>query len=75
MHARLFGHSLLLAHSGLQLGGELINPEIHAQEGDSLTTLHSELGPHGEGWQGFNFAGGVSAINSFYYNVQFITCY
>lgn len=52
---------MLLAHSGLQLGGEPIYPEMHAQEGESLTTLHSEFGPQGEGWHGFNFGGGISA--------------
>lgn len=45
----LLGHSLLLTHSGLQLGGAPMNSGEQEQEGASLTTLHSELGPHGEG--------------------------
>lgn len=57
----LLGHSLLLTHSGLQLGGAPMNSGEQEQEGASLTTLHSELGPHGEGSHGFCGATGSVA--------------
>lgn len=53
MQAKSLGHSLLLTHSGLQLGGTPINSGEQEQEGELLTTLHWELGPHGEGSHGF----------------------
>lgn len=53
MQASLLGHSLLLAHSGLQLGGVPMNSGEQEQEGALLMTLHSALGPHGEGSHGF----------------------
>lgn len=52
MQAKWSGHSLLLIHSGLQFGGELINPARHEHDGLSLITLHSEFGPQGDGWHG-----------------------
>lgn len=53
MQARWSKQSLLLTHSGLQLGGEPIKPGKQLQAGEPSTTLHSELRPHGLGWQGF----------------------
>lgn len=53
MQARLFSQSSLLTHSGLQFGGEPINSARQLQEGESPLTWHSELGPQGDGWQGF----------------------
>lgn len=53
MQAKSLGHSLLLTHSGLQLGGMPMNSDEQEQEGELLTTLHWELGPHGEGSHGF----------------------
>lgn len=53
IHAKLFGHSLLLMHSGLQFGGVPINSGKQEQDGESPVTLHCEFGPHGDGWQGF----------------------
>lgn len=38
IHAKLLRHSLLLIHSGLQLGGEPIYSGRHAQEGASFIT-------------------------------------
>lgn len=71
MQARLNGHSLLLTHSGLQLGGAPKNPGKHEHEGDSLDTLHWELGPHGEGRQGFVDTGiTVSSESQNYQNIS-----
>lgn len=57
MHAKVAVHSLLLIHSGLQFGGELKKPLRQEQDGSSLTTLHSALGPQGDGWHGLTFIG------------------
>lgn len=62
MQAKLKEHSLLLTHSGLQFGGELINPGKQEHEGDSPDILHCELGPHGDGRQGF--IGGATIVSS-----------
>lgn len=40
MQAKSLGHSLLLTHSGLQLGGAPTNSGEQEQEGELLTTLH-----------------------------------
>lgn len=53
IQARWLEHSLLLTHSGLQLGGEPMNPSRQEHEGESPDCLHSEFGPQGDGWQGF----------------------
>lgn len=34
IHAKLYEHSLLLTHSGLQLGGAPIYSDKHEQDGD-----------------------------------------
>jgi len=47
------GHSEFEMHSGRQLGGAPTNSGRQEQDGDSPDTRHSELGPQGEGWQGF----------------------
>uniref|UniRef100_A0A1A9ZCR5 Uncharacterized protein n=1 Tax=Glossina pallidipes TaxID=7398 RepID=A0A1A9ZCR5_GLOPL len=52
IQALVEGHSGLMVHSGLQLGGVPMNECAQEQAGLSPTTLHSELGPHGEGIQG-----------------------
>lgn len=44
-------------HSGLQYGGDPINPLTHEQDGDPELSLHTEFGPHGEGVQGFTGSG------------------
>lgn len=54
---------MLLTHSGLQFGGELINPFMHVHVGELLITWHCEFGPHGDGWQGFiGFVGSSAGI-------------
>ena len=40
IQAKLSPHSLLLIHSGRQLGGEPLNSGKQEQEGDSPDTLH-----------------------------------
>lgn len=40
MQAKSLEHSLLLTHSGLQLGGAPTNSGEQEQEGELLTTLH-----------------------------------
>lgn len=50
-------------HSGRQLGGVPMKPVRHAHDGDPLISLHSELGPQGDGSQGFSNVGiGTSEI-------------
>jgi hypothetical protein len=52
MHAWLLGHSELITHSGLQLGGIPINDGRHEQAADPPLYWHRELEPHGDGTQG-----------------------
>lgn len=52
MQACWLGHSLLLIHSGLHLGGVPINWGKHEHDGAPLRTRHIAFGPQGEGWQG-----------------------
>lgn len=67
MQARLEAHSLLLTHSGRQLGGDPVNSGRQEHDGDSPVTLHCELGPHGDGWHGFDGTGvGTSSANILY---------
>lgn len=47
-------HSELTTHSGRQRGGAPIYDGKHEQVGLSVVILHIELGPHGEGSQGFS---------------------
>lgn len=61
IHALLYEHSLLVIHSGLQLGGEPINSGKHEQEGVSPFVWHWELGPHGDGTHGLPTGNGISA--------------
>lgn len=56
MQASSFGHSLLAMHSGLQFGGLPINSFKQAHDGELPTSLQMELGPHGDGSQGFTFS-------------------
>lgn len=49
IHAKLLEHSLLLTHSGRQLGGTPTNSAKQEHEGESLITLHSALEPQGDG--------------------------
>lgn len=58
MHAKEIGHSLLLIHSGRQLGGNPINSGKQEQENEPPATLHIELGPQGDGSQGFTVTAG-----------------
>lgn len=61
MQASELEHSLLLTHSGRQFGGVPMNSGKQEQEGISPFTTHWELGPHGEGMQGFPFSGGAAS--------------
>lgn len=61
MQAKLLLHSLLLIHSGLQFGGEPINSRRQEQDGEAPFTLHTALGPQGEGLHGFMGTGGTFA--------------
>lgn len=51
--ARSNGHSELLTHSGLQVGGLPINPGTQEQTAWPFIALHWLLGPQGDGLQGF----------------------
>lgn len=53
MQAKLFEHSLLVKHSGLQFGGVPKNSGKHEHDGELLISLQIAFGPHGEGWHGF----------------------
>lgn len=55
IQAKLFAHSLLLAHSGRQFGGVPIYSEIHEHDGVSFIFWHTEFGPHGVGTQGLTW--------------------
>jgi len=59
--AKLYEHSLLVIHSGLQFGGDPIKLGRHEHDGDSPWTLHWELGPQGDGMQGLPTYCGKSA--------------
>lgn len=61
IQAILVAHSVLLVHSGRQLGGDPIYSFMQLHWALSPFSMHSELGPHGEGRQGFTFTGGVAA--------------
>lgn len=61
IHAIFDRHSVLLVHSGRQLGGAPRNSGKHLHNGLSPFSEHSELGPHGEGKHGFTLMGGVAA--------------
>lgn len=49
IQARWLAHSELVMHSGRQFGGDPINSARQEHEGESPMTLHSELGPQGDG--------------------------
>lgn len=53
MQAILLEQSEFITHSGLQFGGFPIKVGKQAQDGLPPISLHSELGPHGVGTQGF----------------------
>lgn len=64
MQAKLNEHSLLVTHSGLQLGGTPLKSGKQEQDGDSPITLHTEFGPQGEGSHGFTgFVSSKIAVN------------
>jgi len=48
-----------MTHSGLHLGGLPMYVGLQLQDGYPPTSLHSLLGPQGDGTQGFTYAGGV----------------
>lgn len=52
MQAKLKEHSVLPAHSGRQFGGDPMYSCRHEHDGESPIGLHSEYGPHGDGWHG-----------------------
>lgn len=70
MHAKLLGHSLLLIHSGLQLGGEPVNSGRQEHDGESLITWHWAFGPHGDGSHGFCCGGTSNAKIQFKCNLN-----
>ena len=51
------GHSELMTHSGLQLGGGPIYPGTQEQASWPFKTWHTAFAPHGDGWHGI---GGLS---------------
>lgn len=53
MQAKLLIHSELIVHSGLQFGGLLMYPTKQEHDGEPPMSWHCELGPHGDGTQGF----------------------
>ncbi|CAB0002809.1 unnamed protein product [Nesidiocoris tenuis] len=77
IQARFDGHSLLLAHSGLQFGGDPWKSGKQEHEGLSPTALHCELGPHGDGAQGLIGAcctgGGGARIKLNFQQLAFVT--
>lgn len=54
MQAKLRGHSELVKHSGLQLGGLPMKPIAHEQTACLLISWHLLLGPQGDGTHGFS---------------------
>lgn len=73
MHASMLEHSGLMVHSGLQLGGIPKYPTKQEQEGDLPMLRHSELGPHGDGTQGFTNMGGSGSGGSTE-NIRLASC-
>jgi len=57
LHAKWYGHSPLLMHSGLQFGGEPIKSGKQEHDGCCPFTWHCEFGPHGDGTHGFSTTG------------------
>lgn len=53
-----------MTHSGRQFGGAPSIPVTHEQIARSPWTRHTELGPHGEGTQGFTGTGGTRAVKN-----------
>lgn len=49
---KILGHSALMVHSGLQLGGEPAYSGKQEHDGIPPLSLHCEYGPHGEGRHG-----------------------
>lgn len=45
-----------MVHSGRQAGGAPTYSGRQEQTACSLSSLHCELGPQGEGWQGFTYS-------------------
>jgi len=75
-HARWFGQSWWMRHSGRQLGGAPNMPEVHEHTARESTTRHSELGPQGDGIHGLMGAGGglfssTRTKNRLVYNIMF----
>lgn len=60
-HAIFDAHSVLLVHSGRQLGGAPMYSGKHVHCAFSPFSVHCELGPQGEGKHGFTFKGGDAA--------------
>lgn len=56
MHALLLGHSLLIVHSGLQLGGDPINSFWQVHTACEFTSRHRLFGPQGDGVHGASFS-------------------
>lgn len=52
-HASFNGHSELVTHSGLHVGGLPMKPSMQEHTACLLISLHWLFGPQGEGWQGF----------------------
>ena len=60
MHASWGAHSEFDTHSGRQFGGAPVKPAMQEHEGWSPATLHSALGPQGDGRQGSEGVGSAS---------------
>lgn len=62
IHALLLGHSALITHSGLQLGGLPTYWGKQEHDGYPPWSWHVENNPQGFGIHGFNGSGGVCCI-------------
>lgn len=67
IHALSRLHSVLITHSGRQLGGLPINSGRHEHIAWPLSSLHWLLGPQGDGLHGLVGSTGVSKIKNNYH--------
>lgn len=68
-HDLSIGHSVLMTHSGRQLGGLLTYEGKQEQIAWPFCSRHWLFGPHGDGWQGCNGAIGASAKINYFKNI------
>ena len=64
IHAKVFSHSALMVHSGLQDGGVPMYPSRQTQAATSLRALQRALGPQGSLKQGSTGRRSVVAIGT-----------